>query len=65
MALALVAGVKVAVALLPPAEEVAARVGVAQKPLAAEAEAPLPVVVVTEQARAVAAAEPLPSAVQL
>ena len=59
MVLALVAEVKVAVASLPPAEEVAARVGVAQKPLAAEAEVPRPVVVVAEQARAAAVAEPL------
>ena len=57
VALALVSAVKVAVAALPRAEEVAARVGVAQKPLAAEAEVPRPVVVVAEQARAVA--EPL------
>ena len=65
MALALVSAVKVAVAALPRAEEVAARVGVAQKPLAAEAELPRPVVVLAEQARAVAVAEPLLSAVQL
>ena len=63
MVLALVAEVKVAVASLPREEEVAARVGAAQKPLAAEAEVPRPVVVVAEQARAVA--EPLLSAVQL
>ena len=65
MALALVAGVKVAVAALPRAEEVATRVGVAQKPVAAEAEVPRWVVVAAEQARAVAVAEPLLSAVQL
>ena len=66
VALVLVAEVKVAAAALPRAEEVAARVGmgVEQKPLAAEAEVPRPVVV-AEQARAVAVAEPLLSAVQL
>ena len=63
VALALVSAVKVAVAALPRAEEVAARVGVAQKPVAAEAEVPRRVVVAAEQARAVA--EPLLSAVQL
>ena len=67
MALALVAEVKAAVESLPRAQEVASRVGVAvaQKPLAAEAELPRPVVVLAEQARAVAVAEPLLSAVQL
>ena len=47
------------------AQEVAARVGVAQKPLAAEAEVPRRAVAAAEQARAVAVAEPLLSAVQL
>ena len=65
MALALVAEVKVAVAALPRAEAVAARVGVALKPVAAEAEVPRRVVVAAEQARAVAVAQPLLSAVQL
>ena len=45
------------------AQEVAARVGVALKPVAAEVEVPRPVVVAAEQAPAVA--EPLLSAVQL
>ena len=53
----------VAVAALPRAQEVAARVGVAQKPVAAEAEVQRRAVVAAEQARAVA--EPLLSAVQL
>ena len=63
VALALVSAVKVAVAALPRAEEVAARVGVAQKPVAPEAEVQRRAVVAAEQARAVA--EPLLSAVQL
>ena len=65
VALVLVAEVKVAVAALPRAEEVAVRVGVALKPVAPEAEMPRRAVVAAEQARAVAAAEPLLSAVQL
>ena len=67
MALALVAEVKVAVASLPRVEEVAARVGVALKPVTAEAEVPRPVGVAAEQARAVAVvvAKPLLSVVQL
>ena len=65
MVLALVAEVKVAVASLPPAEEVAAREGVAPKSVAAEVGVPRRVVVAAEQARAVAVAEPLLSVVQL